>query len=316
MYLGMLPFLAAAWICLSTAQEQKPAFKTGVELVPVDVQVVDRDGRPIGGLKAEDFEVTIDGRKRPVVSVELLQYASANSASPGGTAPVAAVAGASGTPSRRLYVIGVDEHSIRFGSARAAMEASKRFIAQLGPDDLVGLVAYPTGATRVDPTTDHAQVLAALDQVGALFEPPQTRYNISAAEALDMVSNNSGTAGQVVDRECPETRDSSTKIECGRLVRMEGQALGLALEATLSQSLSGLRGLLSDTRSTWTHVSSTHSLNAASVTRSSAMKTCSPPGWNASPPRLAARSFGSAPAVAIRHSTACCSRRPRSICWA
>jgi VWFA-related protein len=242
----MLPFLAAAWICLSTAQEQKPAFKTGVELVPVDVQVVDRDGRPISGLKAEDFEVTIDGRKRPVVSVELLQYASAGSASSGGTAPVAAVAGASGTPSRRLYVIGVDEHSIRFGSARAAMEASKRFIAQLGPDDLVGLVAYPTGATRVDPTTDHAQVLAALDKVGALFEPPQTRYNISAAEALDMVSNNSGTAGQVVDRECPETRDSSTKIECGRLVRMEGQALGLALEATLSQSLSGLRGLLSD----------------------------------------------------------------------
>jgi VWFA-related protein len=240
MHLATMSILAAVLICVSAAQDQKPTFKTGVELVPVDVQVVDRDGKPITGLKSDDFEVTIDGRKRPVISVELLQYASA-----GGTLPTSAAPAAGGTPQRRLYIIAVDEHSIRFGSARAAMEASKRFIAQLGPDDLVGLVAYPNATTRVDPTTDHGQVIAALDNVRALFEPPQTRYNISGAEAIDIVSSNGGTAGQVVDRECAGLEEFA-RMACANQVKLEGHGLGMALESTLAQSLSGLRGLLND----------------------------------------------------------------------
>jgi VWFA-related protein len=247
MYLGSIPFLAVALIGLSGAQDQKPTFKTGVELVPVEVQVVDRDGKPVSGLKASDFEVTIGGRTRPVISVELLQYASAGGPSTGATtAATATVPSAAGGPAqRRIYVLGVDEHSIRFGSARAALEASKRFIAQLGPDDLVGLVAYPNATTRVDPTTDRAQVLAALDKVRALFEPPRTQYNISAAEAIDIVSSNGGTAGQVVDRECAGL-EGLAKMACANQVKLEGHGLGMALESTLAQSLSGLRGLLND----------------------------------------------------------------------
>src|SRR5262245_49976512 len=45
-------------------------FKSGVELVTVDVQVVDKKGQPITGLKPEQFEVTIDGKKRQVLSAQ------------------------------------------------------------------------------------------------------------------------------------------------------------------------------------------------------------------------------------------------------
>ncbi len=126
------------------------------------------------------------------------------------------------------------------------MEAAKRFIAQLGPDDLVGLVAYPQGMVRVEPTNNHAQVIAGLDKVRALFEPPPTKFNVSAAEAIDIASNNSGTAGQLKERECAGLTDSDTKMACERQVIMEAQALGIALEATIAQSLGGLRGLLND----------------------------------------------------------------------
>ncbi len=142
-------------------------------------------------------------------------------------------------------MIGVDEPSIRLGSARAAMEAAKRFIAQLGPDDLVGLVAYPQGSVRVEPTNNHAQVIAGLDKVRALFEPPPTKYNISAAEAIDIASNNGGTLGVVTERECAGL-DGPALMACASGIRMEGLALGIALEATIAQSLGGLRGLLND----------------------------------------------------------------------
>ena len=227
------------------AAQDPPPFKSKVELVSVDVQVVDKDGKPILGMKPEDFEVTIEGRKRAVVSAQLIEFQSAAQAAASGTPAPAATAPGGAAPQRRLYVIGVDESSIRHGSARAAMEAAKRFIAQLGPDDLVGLVAYPQGMVRIDPTNNHAQVIAGLDKVRALFEPPPSRYNISAAEAIDIASSNSGTLGQVVDRECAGL-EGSARTYCAQLIGMEGQALGMALESTLTQSLGGLRGLLND----------------------------------------------------------------------
>src|SRR5262245_18019332 len=57
-------------------QQQPPAFRSGVELVSVDVQVVDKRGQPITGLKPEQFEVTIDGRRRQVMSAQLIDSAT------------------------------------------------------------------------------------------------------------------------------------------------------------------------------------------------------------------------------------------------
>jgi len=41
-------------------------FRGGVTLIPVDVSVLERDGKPVAGLKAGDFEVKLDGRAQPV----------------------------------------------------------------------------------------------------------------------------------------------------------------------------------------------------------------------------------------------------------
>jgi len=47
---------------------QGPTFRTGVDLVAVDVAVVDRRGRPVEDLRAPEFSVKIDGEVRRVVS--------------------------------------------------------------------------------------------------------------------------------------------------------------------------------------------------------------------------------------------------------
>src|SRR5687767_14674660 len=52
---------------------QGPTFRTGVDLVAVDVAVVDARGLPVEDLRAPEFEVKIDGEVRRVVSAELVK---------------------------------------------------------------------------------------------------------------------------------------------------------------------------------------------------------------------------------------------------
>ena len=55
------------------AQGQTPVFRAGVDLIAVDVQVVDKDGRPIAALRPQDFDVTISGKARRVASAEFIE---------------------------------------------------------------------------------------------------------------------------------------------------------------------------------------------------------------------------------------------------
>src|SRR5262245_16162255 len=55
------------------AASQQPTFRTGVDLVTVDVGVVDSRGNPVEDLRAPDFAVKIDGQVRRVVSAELVK---------------------------------------------------------------------------------------------------------------------------------------------------------------------------------------------------------------------------------------------------
>jgi VWFA-related protein len=44
----------------------QPTFRSGVELVTIDVVVTDKSGRPVHNLKAADFELFEDGRSQPI----------------------------------------------------------------------------------------------------------------------------------------------------------------------------------------------------------------------------------------------------------
>jgi hypothetical protein len=55
-----------------SAQELPPAFRTAVNLVMIDVQVVVTQDKPIPDLTTEQFDVSIAGHQRKVVFAELL----------------------------------------------------------------------------------------------------------------------------------------------------------------------------------------------------------------------------------------------------
>ncbi len=62
--------------CCTAAQ---PTFRSGVELVTIDVVATDRSGQPVHNLKAEDFELFEDGTKQPIRTFEFID-ASVNPA--------------------------------------------------------------------------------------------------------------------------------------------------------------------------------------------------------------------------------------------
>ncbi|HUF23342.1 MAG TPA: hypothetical protein VMN81_04375, partial [Vicinamibacterales bacterium] len=89
-------FAAAVLLLLPFAQQQQqqqPVIRSGVELVRIDVQVSSRDGQPVENLRAEQFEVNIDGRKLPVVALDFVRYNATEASAPSaGSAPPAAPA--------------------------------------------------------------------------------------------------------------------------------------------------------------------------------------------------------------------------------
>src|SRR4051794_4617559 len=67
------------------AQENQPVFRAGIDLIPVDVQIVSKDGNPVLGLDAAQFDVTVGGKKRRVVSVNFVDYRTTSAGPPSST---------------------------------------------------------------------------------------------------------------------------------------------------------------------------------------------------------------------------------------
>jgi hypothetical protein len=71
--LAYLTLCWGTWLAWGGVIAQQPTFRTGTELVLIDLTVVDWAGQPVGDLKPEDFTVTVDRKPRTVVSAQFIQ---------------------------------------------------------------------------------------------------------------------------------------------------------------------------------------------------------------------------------------------------
>src|SRR4029079_7413848 len=67
--------LAAQGQSNADPQAQQPTFRTGVDVITVDVGAVDSRGQPVTDLHAPEFTVKIDGQQRRVITADLVKYA-------------------------------------------------------------------------------------------------------------------------------------------------------------------------------------------------------------------------------------------------
>ena len=111
--------------------ERRPSFPAGVELVTVDVVVVDREGAPVRGLRAEDFTLEEDGRPQALAAFEAVDRppaaAARTDARPSPPPRVSSNRGAS-TRAARVFVIVFDDLHLDAAEAQRAREAVAGFL--------------------------------------------------------------------------------------------------------------------------------------------------------------------------------------------
>jgi hypothetical protein len=121
--------------------QTRPTFETGVNFVRLDVYPT-RDGKPIDGLRAEDFEVLEDGVPQHVTSFEHVIVAS-------GAHPAEQHEPGTAGESRALASVGRNRVFILFLDVPHVSEEASRDIATpilhlldrlLAPDDLIGVM--------------------------------------------------------------------------------------------------------------------------------------------------------------------------------
>jgi VWFA-related protein len=166
--------LAGGFVALD-AQESRQTFRSGVDVIQLDVSVLDRARRPVVGLKAEDFTVLENGRSQPIVSVE---EADAAERDPLPSAwmryvPRDVVANdlADDLGDGRLTAIILDDRNLPTSDVAIAM--STRMVAHylidsLGPSDRMAVVFAQRSGNTQDFTADRAKLGSAVDRFGDL----------------------------------------------------------------------------------------------------------------------------------------------------
>ena len=255
--IGVL-MLGAATLCGAGQQPdaaQKPTttFRSGLDVIAVDVQVVDRNGVPVSGLGPDKFVVTVNGRRRRVLSADLIESRSATSMTPEERA--AATAGPPVRPAlTRVVFIAIDCLSFDASASRHVIASARAFIDRLPPTDEVGLFAYPYGP-KINPTTDHAAIGRSLSTVVGQRYLPLTQFHLRPAEIIDLSgaasssqASESSALEAVIVRECGDTPDDACRRALvldltGAAMYYEGQGnAGLGMLRSLLEQLSATSG--------------------------------------------------------------------------
>ncbi len=224
--------------------QEKPAAdgRAGVGMVPTDVLILDRQGRAVGNLKQDQFELLVDGKAQPIsVFSEVLSGSPEESdqwARAHGWQSSSATPETQGHVGGRRIFIFLDDLHMSVGSLKRVRAALLHYIdTGMGPHDRVGIVA----ATRQigilhQLTDDKASLRSAVEQIKdrALANKDETSPPMSEAEAVAISQNDPEVMSSFVAATLQE------KPEMKKLLRRQVENM-LRTRATnlLRQSVAG-----------------------------------------------------------------------------
>src|ERR1700733_13746015 len=180
-------------------------FSTGVNLVLVPVVVRDREGRAIGTLKKEDFQL-FDKGKLQEISRFSIEKAEAPPALPDTSIatdatgnPQAKLAGAAAQPIAGHFIMWLfDDIHLSFGDLAQTREAAKRVLKDSFAPGTRASIYTTSGHTSLDFTDDRDKLDATLDQIRPwptipVADPPDCP-DISFYQANAIINGNDSQA--------------------------------------------------------------------------------------------------------------------------
>ena len=168
---------AAAWTALvlvvqagQQPRNERPQFRTGVDVVQVDVSVLDSDRKPVRGLTADDFTILEDGRPRPIVAFTAVDLPTSPPPPTEWIRDVPADAVTNVMPPEGRLVVILLDRTIRPPSQPLGRRIAGAAIDALGPNDLAAVIHSGRGEPQ-NFTTDRGLLRAAVNRpFVSLFE--------------------------------------------------------------------------------------------------------------------------------------------------
>ena len=150
---------------LSEPQQSPPSalqtFRTGVDIVQVDVSVLDRDRRPVRGLAASDFTVLEDGQERPVVAFSAVDLSAPADTTPSWMRDVSPDVVSNIAPLEGRLVVILMDRTIRPQAQPLGRRIAEAAVNALGPGDLAAVIYSGPGVPQ-NFTADRGLLLAAI----------------------------------------------------------------------------------------------------------------------------------------------------------
>src|SRR6185369_575702 len=121
-----------------TATGGKGTIRSTVSLVEINVQVTDRDGKPVKGLKQDQFSVTEDGKTQKISSFEYNDIEKVETAESGDQAPITVALGTVTSPEEiravvrdhRMIVMFFDLTSLASEDLLRSTRAAQKYLQQ------------------------------------------------------------------------------------------------------------------------------------------------------------------------------------------
>jgi len=173
--------LAVALLVIGFAVRAQVAERLTVNLVEVPVNVIDRDGNPVRGLTAANFELTDEGKKQTVTAFDSIDFAAKESVS--AISPL-------NPNARRSFMLLFDLGYSSPKSLLRARDAARTFVEKnVKPRDVVAVATLDRdrGFHLVTSFTPDRQLIAAAIDQPALFKSsdPLQIANASLEKILD-----------------------------------------------------------------------------------------------------------------------------------
>jgi VWFA-related protein len=190
------------------AQQQKPpVFRSGIELMQLDVTVRDRGGNLIRGLAKDDFTLLEDNTPQTIEAFTAVDLPDAPATRPAWAMTVPRDVTSNDVDGRRVFVLIVDDArgmGINPGTGlpdpwavRAMKENTRLFFSLIGAGDLVALIFTNNTRANQNFTTDHARLMRAVqaypEDGGAILMPMRgslmgpclgEKYSVGLVEAI------------------------------------------------------------------------------------------------------------------------------------
>ena len=162
----------AAVACLVILQDQQPpTFRSGVDVVVLDVTVLDKERRPVRGLRSTDFTVLEDGKPQPIVSLEELSAPEPDGSLVPWMREVAPDVRTNAADDRRIVTLILDDAIVSFHHAQRVRQIGRKVVDQLGPADQMCIIYTAVNQKSQEFTGDRAALRRAIEKFNDSASP-------------------------------------------------------------------------------------------------------------------------------------------------